>query len=102
MATYSAVVAFIVAPREETALKVEYTAQSHKEAVKAAVRFGHNRAKEFGWTFCCVKVGTFNPQPITPEGYYQQAFGGHFFEWKYDWPGTLEDWIEMKLSKEAS
>lgn len=102
MNAYSALVAFLVAPREEKALTVEYTAESPKEAVKAAVRFAHNRAKVFGWTFVCVKVGTFEPQPITPEGNYQQAFGGHFFEWKYDWPGTLEDWIEMKLSEEPA
>jgi hypothetical protein len=100
MGTYWADVAFIVAPREEKALLIQFEAKSPKDAVKDAARFGHNRAREFGWKLCCIKVGRFEPQPIDPEGYFRQASQFGFFEWKYDWPGTLDERIEVFSEKE--
>jgi len=101
MKTYWATVAFIVAPREEKALHIEFKAKSRKAAAKDAVRFAKNREKTFeGWEFSCLKLGLFDPEPIAADGSYQQASLCNFFEWKYDWPGTIEERIEVLSERE--
>jgi hypothetical protein len=100
MKTYWADVAFIVEPRRERASFIHFTAKNHKAAVESAIRFAKDREKVFkDWTFCCLKVGLFVPGPIDPEGRLQPAAGGGFFEWKYDWPGTIEERVEALTEK---
>jgi hypothetical protein len=92
MKTYWALVAFIVEPGRERSSVIEFKAESQKKAVEAAARFARNRERAFReWTFCCVKVGVFAPAPIAADGALMQSHLPWFFEWKYDWPGTLEE-----------
>lgn len=95
MKTYWADVAFIVAPLRERASDIIFKAKTRKEAVEAAVRFARNRERAFPeWRFSAIKVGEFTPRPIAADGALFPANGFFFFEWKYDWPGTLEERIE--------
>jgi hypothetical protein len=101
MKTYWALVAWIVELGRENAHTIEFKAESRKKAVEAAARFARNRERTFdGWVFCCVKVGIFDPEPIAPDGMLSQSHLPNFFEWKYDWPGTLEERIEDLSEKE--
>lgn len=107
MKTYWALVAFLTKPldkkghRLETSLNIEFKAENHKKAVQDAVRFARNREHTFeDWMFCCVKVGRFEPEPIMADGALMQASMPNFFEWKYDWPGTLEERIESLSEKD--
>lgn len=107
MKTYWALVAFITEPldegdrRLETNLNIEFKAESRKKAVQAAVRFARDRRRTFPeWRFCCLKVGPFEPAPITPDGVLVPPRLANFFEWKYDWPGTIEERIESIPERE--
>lgn len=101
MKSYWADIAFIVEPGRERALFIHFQAKSHKEAVEDAIRFAKNREREFqGWVFSCLKVGRFQPTQIDAEGYYSSPNGFGFFEWKYDWPGTIDERVEAISVKE--
>jgi hypothetical protein len=96
MQTYWALVAFIVKGYGERHSDIEFEALGPVDAIRDAVRFARNRERTFeDWTFVCVKVGEFRPGPIGPDGMLLQAHCGNFFEWKYDWPGTLEERIQV-------
>ena len=69
----------------EQSLKIQFEADTHKEAIVAGVRWGIERgnANEFG-SPVCIKV---RPYPIgRPEmnGYIRTGGAFDIFEWKYD------------------
>lgn len=101
MQTYWAQVTFIVGPHQEKSLNIEFKAKNRKAAVEDAYRFARNREKNLeGWILSCLKVGRFKPEPIDQDGYYRSGSWLSFFDWKYDWPGTIEERIESLLEKE--
>lgn len=104
MKTYWALVYFLTKPLDEkghcleTSLPIEFKAEGWKKAVQDAVRFARNRERNLkGWKFVCLKLGEFDPSPIEPDGSFVPSRRANFFEWKYDWPGTLEERIESDL-----
>jgi hypothetical protein len=82
-------------------VRVTYSSSSDRQAILDAVEFAEGRLKalpELICKFTAVKVYRFCPQPICGGGCHNGIFG-QLFEWKYDWPGTLEQWLESSLPK---
>lgn len=87
--------------REKT-LSALFTAEDEAEALRSGVRFSENRLEAL-YTgknsfyndpkafVCCIKLHPITIGAIDPEGHTSQARGFCIFEWKYDWPGSLED-----------
>ncbi len=95
---YGALVAFIdhelERPARERSLTIEYLSKDQVSAIKDAVRFARGRERNFkSWEFCAIKVHTFHIGPIGKDGNIEHSNGGTFFEWKYDWPGTFEEYL---------
>lgn len=84
----------------ETAHSLYHRAETLKQAVTDAARFHENRLKAFAddpgfWgTLGCLKVYSFDIQPIAGDGSYCSGRGFAGFEWKCDWPIPLERYIE--------
>ena len=90
----------------ERDLDAVYRSTNDRQAVLDAIRFGEGRLKALPDMFCkllCVKVYRFDPQPITAGGGCPSKLGslGPFFEWKCDWPGTLEEYIKERLGPDT-
>ena len=78
---------------------VTYSSPSDHQAVVDAIRFAEGRVKalpELVCKFTAVKVYRFCPQPISEDGGCHNGIFGQLFEWKCDWPGTLEEYVEVK------
>ncbi len=86
--------------RTERGLYITYKAKSAHQAVEDAVRFARDREKNLDLEFAALKVGSYQPAPIEPDGSYIPPGGGGFFEWKWDWPGTLQERIESLRKRE--
>ncbi len=99
MKTYWASIEFRVGPGEGYSSNIEYDAESDANAVRDAARFAANRCRAFdGWEFTAIKVGHFRTAPIAPDGMLtMNNHGANFFEWKCDWPETLEERIYDRL-----
>ena len=75
---------------------VTYSSSSDHQAVLDAIRFAKGRVEvlpELVCKFTAVKVYRFCPQPISDDGGCHNGIFGQLFEWKCDWPGTLEEWM---------
>lgn len=82
-------------PRE-TSMMIEYLAESDGEALHSAVRFARDRERCFRdnkYSFSSLKTGRFQPDHIAQGGTFSQPRGWGFFEWKNDWPGSLDERI---------
>ncbi len=98
MKMYAASVAFVYGPpMREHSSHIEFLAKDDRDAIESAARFARNREKAFEWTFAALKVGRFEPEVIAEDGMFQGSHRGSFFEWKYDWPDTLEQRIEDRI-----
>lgn len=100
MNCYYAHVAMLDGMSFEHGFDVVFIDKDNAAAVKSAARFAKGRERQLGWRFVAVKVGEFVPFEVGKDGHYTPAERGIFFEWKYDWPGTLEERIgEIPLAK---
>jgi len=91
----------------ETKLEIEFLANSDLEAVEAAIKWARNRheaiMKDYGGGafFGSIKVYTKQISELQEDGFISVATG-MIFEWKYDWPGTIEDWVATARSRDLS
>lgn len=83
---------------EESSLNMQYVAENLPDAIQAAVRWAYDRKKNFftppKHTLAAVKVWTKVIGPILDTG---EALTRHqlpSFEWKYDYPVSLEEAAE--------
>lgn len=86
----------------ETPLKIQFIADSHGEALDVASRWADNRFEALMNTYGdddsknaigSITVGVRTVGRARSDGYIDGGYG-QFFEWKYDWPGTRQEWIE--------
>ena len=71
-----------------------YCAVTDAEAVRAAVAWGNERATALGWILGCLKVHHYEIKTPEENGHIRSGrVPFHLFEWKYDWPGTLEQYV---------
>jgi hypothetical protein len=87
----------------EKQMDQEFIADSYGEAVKHAIAWAHNRFEAIikDWYnesfFSSIKVYVKSIGRSQENGQLDTHNHGCFFEWKYDWPGTLEeysnDWV---------
>jgi len=91
----------------ETSLTQEFIAADKKHAIDVGVAWAKNRFenvfKDFYSKSCLgsVKIGNKSIGYGLQDGTIDTFVCPYFFEWKYDYPGTLEDWIQdAKFSKE--
>ena len=60
--------------------------------------YGENESDAF---VGCIKVYPKRIGPVTESGAPEEALGWGAFEWKYDWPGSLDEYIRMKEQGQA-
>lgn len=105
--TYQASIAMINKERApegfatEHQMTIIFVATDKYDAVKAAKRFADDRLKAWAETFSsigCIKVYSFHPSRIEDDGSYAPPTGCWFFEWKCDFPGRFEDWLNRLKS----
>lgn len=75
-----------------------FEAKDHIDAIQSAVRL----AKHLDSLIEDEKIGALKVYelyigPISEKGDLKTRKGINFFEWKYDWPGTLDDWAHSKI-----
>lgn len=74
-----------------------------RTAVQDALRWYADRKKSFPEAFgklLCIKAYEYQVHPIDAEGRMPPNTFLPFFEWKCDWPGTVEQYIDMRLPAE--
>lgn len=76
-------------------LSIEFLAPTRYRAIKAGLAWVKNREKELKdlGTLTTIKVWTKQISPPSRGGYIRTFTTGCIFEWKYDWPGSLEDYF---------
>ena len=91
----------------ETSLTREFVADTYGEALDVASKWADNRLEALikdmygkDAKIGCVKVGVRVIGCARGDGYIEGGFG-QFFEWKYDWPGSLSQHIEAWKSSNA-
>ncbi len=96
IATCFQVCAYLIQKGEgEHGLQQLYLAPNEVEAVRMAVAWGQERAKALEWFLGCIKVHHYIIHTPEPSGYIRSgAVPFYLFEWKYDWPGTLEQYVK--------
>lgn len=105
-AAFSATFEFATSEQEEgtassTSLKA-YVADGPEAAVRDAVRFWNGRREAMPEHFhqlYAIKVWFYWVGGIDAKGNSQSMTMGELFEWKYDFPGSLEDWFEYKFRR---
>ena len=105
MKTYYASPAFLYnhkGRRYERSLPIRFLAENDVEAIRAAIRFARNRAMAFDWECGSLKVAALILMPIAASGYLGSHEGVTFFEWKCDWPGTIDGHVEAFRNKGAN
>jgi hypothetical protein len=71
-----------------------------RKAIEDAVKWFGNRHKSVPdiWsTLVAIKACHFSMPEIREDGYLPSPTGFGFFEWKYDWPGTLKGWLDTNF-----
>lgn len=76
------------------------TRELYFSAVQDALRWWAHRQKHlpehFG-TMYALKAYEYRIWPINADGSTSPNTSMPFFEWKHDWPGTIQQYMEMKL-----
>ena len=84
---------------------IDFVAESHAEAIDAAVAWSQNRYEAyFKDAYKNCEIGSLKlyqkwigiPEP---SGFIPTHTWGCLFEWKYDWPGTLSQYVSEFKSK---
>ena len=89
----------------ETPVKCLYTAPSFEDALESAINFGEDRLLNLYHAdnslyadknafIACYKVYTYSIGPMN----HSSGRGFSIFEWKSDFPGTLQDWIKSAIA----
>ena len=84
----------------ETSLNTEFIASDPGEAIDMAVLHAQERLKNCmsemyeKCSLGCIKVGTKVIARFAPDGATRTRNHAAFFEWKCDYPGTMQDWID--------
>jgi len=95
----------------EMQLTTMFTAPDAGAAVDAAVRHSWNRVANLGGEgpgqyrkmyVGCIKVGEYTIGPIAADGNTTTGYGGTFFEWKCDWFGTIEQYVQSFKEKHSA
>jgi len=88
--------------REES-VRCLCTAEDLIDAVHSAKRFGERLVRnglygdeECGTIIGCIKVHPKVIGRVGEKGESSDRLGFNSFEWKYDWPGSFEDYVSMK------
>lgn len=84
-------------PRHERQMQFFLTAPNPVEAVRATYRRWEDRHKavpEYFGELWCIKLHHYTIGPVAEDGTTDSPRGMCIFEWKYDWPGTLEERIQ--------
>ncbi len=90
----------------ERSLSFEFITSSYSEAIDKAIAWSKNRfetvIKDYydESFFSSLKIHIREISAIEEDGSSNGGSRGTCFEWKYDWPGTLEDWVKRAKSKE--
>jgi len=92
--------------RREHSLHVDFLEDSHAGAVEAAIVWAKERHEalmgDYGKNSVLSSIKVFEKRICRPDGNGHIStglIGFSIFEWKNDWPGTLEDWVGMKMRK---
>ena len=89
----------------ETSLSFQFTAPSYSDAIDSAIRWANNRFENVikdsysEAVLSSLKVRAVQIGPIDENGGGLPSSLGTFFEWKYDWPGTLEQYVASAKKK---
>ena len=89
----------------ETGLRMLFEAEDEVQAVEQAVDWCHGRVDNLKDmydhpSFGAIKVGSYTIGIYDPEKrQFETRRGFPFFEWKCDWPGTLDAYVESFKSK---
>lgn len=91
----------------EYSKKEIFTAENEVDAVDSAIRWSKRTLEHTvkDWDghpdsfIGCIKVYPKVVGEIDKDGVNTNRFGLSFFEWKYDWPGTLENYVEKFKGK---
>lgn len=82
---------------------IRFVSKYRGDAVTDVFRWWANRHEaipDYFKELYCVKVSSVTLQKIDKTGYLHPDSGMNFFEWKYDWPGTAEQYLESFKVKE--
>lgn len=83
-------------------LRVQFTSMTKKASVVDAYRFWNGRNQNvpnFFHELLCMKVYTKRIGPIGNDGSATNGNGMQFFEWKVDFPGTIQEYMDEFASK---
>lgn len=87
----------------EKSLSLEFLANSHKEAIDKAIAWAKDRYENYikdsykESFFSSIKVYTKEIGFIDEDGTGHTKNHMFFFEWKHDWPGTLEQYVAKAI-----
>ena len=90
--------------RRESSMKVLFTALD----LNIAIRDGVRAAKNINFNdlypdenayLCCVKIYRNYIGPINEKGESHEIRGFTVFEWKCDWPGSLQEYVKIKTEE---
>ena len=89
----------------EKTLITNFLAENYELAIKMAVRHANERYKNYlkdAYISCFlanIKINLMCMQPIQSDGSILPSFVYNFFEWKCDFPGSLDDYIKTTIRK---
>lgn len=108
MKTYSAHLSYVYKTdkglRESDSEHI-FLAEDHKAALLAMqplLKWAEKQYAQFypGAFVGCIKLHEYFIAPPKADGSCNDTGLVQFFEWKHDWPGTLDDWVATKIEKE--
>lgn len=89
----------------EMQLEQHFLAPSNADALRAAVAWAREREKALNLTpgekhlFSSIRVGSWSILAPEQNGFIKSGYNGYFFEWKIDWPGTLDEYVAMASTR---
>jgi hypothetical protein len=88
--------------RGEDSMNVLFTAPDQNAAIKDGVRAAErinfsDLYPDENALLCCVKIYRKYIGPISEDGSSHEITCFPTFEWKYDWPGSLQEHVKMKI-----
>lgn len=74
-----------------------YEAKNYRAGVLGGVKWARNREEALGWKVLAVKVSDYFIGKVELDGYIQTGAGLFGFEWKNDYPNSLEQEAKLKV-----
>ncbi len=101
--TYSIELEFYNSENEVCSSHIKaFLAEDHKDAILSAIRFWEGRQRAYSEHFgklLCLKVYRAQVGIINTKGELTSKTLWGIFEWKYDFPGSLPDHVELRLAE---